>query len=80
MSICTKCAKGYYVSLGGRCQEINPVCRTLDSTYKYCTSCYVGYLLNLRNCVQSSKIVDHHNCTVYNTIGQCQQCPQRYYI
>lgn len=48
---CIECYPGF-IPKGGRCQEQNPLCATINKSNGDCLSCYSGYILSLGNCVQ----------------------------
>jgi hypothetical protein len=42
---CKQCSQRYYLS-NGQCIRVSDQCNTYDPNYGYCTSCYLGYLVN----------------------------------
>jgi hypothetical protein len=81
---CITCSQGYFLNTGGICQMINPFCRTVDVTSRFCTSCYTGYAIYQGNCIENSKLAlisgANSYCTDYDPTGKCTKCSQRYYL
>ena len=60
--ICVQCSQGYLM-LGGVCQQINPLCQTVNNNNGLCTSCYKGYDLSLTGqCVVAAVNPAAANC------------------
>ena len=70
---CSSCSQGYYIS-NGKCQQINPSCRTSNSSTGECLSCYEGYVLRNAGCSRSDS-----NCRTFNAEERCEFCVEWFY-
>ena len=76
--LCTECAKGTFFNAQGKCQVIDPLCKTFNPADGACTTCYTGYEVSGKTCVVSSKPLGDPNCkTFLNDV--CTECSFRHY-
>lgn len=57
-TVCQQCSASAYFS-NGVCTQVNPLCKTFDSTNGACTSCYAGYNLNNGDCAAAPQTQDN---------------------
>lgn len=48
-NVCTKCSVNAWFN-NGVCTQVNPLCKTFDSTNGACLTCYQGYAVSYGNC------------------------------
>jgi hypothetical protein len=42
-SLCAKCSSGFFLNTAGKCQGVDPTCKSFDPTNGACLSCFAGY-------------------------------------
>lgn len=80
---CVKCSAGSYLS-NGACAAINPNCKAADQTNGNCLSCYVGYSLQVGQCVLVPLVPDNSQpsdllCAEWRN-GLCAKCSASSYL
>lgn len=60
---CTECYESYYLNSEAKCIQINPLCKSSNSSTGLCLSCFKGY--SLRN-GQCSQAFADPNCAKYD--------------
>lgn len=76
---CTTCASGFFLSQTGKCQQADPLCKTLNQVTGICVECYQGYVLSSNSCV-IPVIVQIPFCQTTSAAGTCVECIDNYYL
>lgn len=42
-SLCAKCSNGFFLNAQGKCQGVDPTCKTFNTSTGECLSCFSGY-------------------------------------
>ncbi len=80
-SLCIKCSEGYYHPTSGPCTQINPSCKTADSTSGHCTSCFPGFTVQNGLCLVGSTVSVVSNCNQLDSVtGKCLKCSFGFYF
>ena len=76
-NFCVACFSGYYPS-EGKCKQVNPLCKTFDSSTGFCTSCYPGYSIIQGLCEIS--LTKDANCKQFDSANPnyCLACYSGY--
>lgn len=79
--LCQECYTSFYV-LGGVCKEVNPLCKTSNSSDGTCLSCYPGYSLSNGFCIipvtYSQQATDPYCLSFIK--DQCASCQKGYFV
>jgi hypothetical protein len=43
---CLACSAGFFLNTLQKCEQVDPLCKTLNGKNGFCLSCYVGYTLD----------------------------------
>ena len=77
-SVCVECFSSFfYKASSGKCEPLNPLCRTSNLANGNCLSCYPGYSLTGGSC---SVFFRDANCQEYDATNTCKSCSGRYYL
>jgi len=80
-SACAKCSSGFFLNAQGKCQNVNPACKTYDNGNGLCTSCFSGYEVQNGNCAVSLNANTIANCNQIDQLsGKCVKCSFGYYF
>ena len=78
---CKKCYTSFYV-YGGVCKQINPLCKSANTTDGTCLTCYPGYSLSKGNCVIPNIYYQQTQdpyCVTFDS-QKCVVCRKGYYV
>ena len=77
---CEKCSQGYYFGQGDDCLLANTLCRTFDQSNGDCLSCFAGFRLEGRDCVEDEGSSLNPFCAEFDANNTCIRCSSGYYF
>lgn len=79
--LCAKCSTGYFLSSSGKCQGVDPSCKSFDLSNGECLSCFAGYELSSGSCIVSKTQATIPNCNQIDLAsGKCAKCSFGYFF
>ena len=76
---CIECSNGYYVGSTGKCEALDPHCKSHDLKSGACLTCYEGFILRSPKCVQLV-VAQIPNCDNVTPAGMCTSCIEGYFL
>ena len=77
--LCIECSNGYYVGTTGKCEALDPLCKSHDLKTGACLTCYGGFILTGPKCVQLV-VAQIPNCSNVTPAGMCTSCIEGYFL
>jgi hypothetical protein len=80
-SLCLKCSSGFFLNPSGKCQGVDPSCKSFDQNSGACLSCFAGYELTNGSCIVGKTQTTIPNCNQIDlTTGSCAKCSFGYFF
>lgn len=77
---CVKCSLGFFLN-AGKCQGVDPTCKSFDQNNGTCLSCFAGYELSNGSCVVARTQFAIPNCNQIDIAsGRCIKCSAGYFF
>lgn len=79
---CVSCSSGYYFNASKACVQVDPFCKTFNSSALVCAKCYSGFALVGGVCslgAGSQPVLDV-NCKLFDGSGVCLNCSKGFYF
>lgn len=79
--LCMKCSTGTFFDPSGMCKSVDPLCKTFSPLDGACQTCYVGFKLEGKKCVED-KQNSGTNCAEFSEDQPniCLRCSKGYYF
>jgi hypothetical protein len=77
---CLVCSGGFFLNTLGKCEQIDPLCRSFNGNNGFCLSCYVGFSLETTRgkCFKTSSLTSEaalDYCNQYDYVNNvCVKC------
>jgi len=74
---CVRCSKNYFFNSFNVCQSVSPLCKTYDTIFGYCLTCYQSFILKNGACIEDKNNTQgDSNCASWLS-GICIACSSR---